>query len=156
MKIRRATLEDVPRINALHRESILGLCASHYSALELSQWTDALRPEKYVALFAGREFIVVEEDDQILGFGVLDLSNSLVNATYVSPKAARRGIGRSLVQAMESAARQGGVSQLHLNSTLNAVPFYERLGFIQGKMACNRLPTGVELPCVVMTKELRG
>jgi GNAT superfamily N-acetyltransferase len=89
--------------------------------------------------------LVAEEDGQIPGFGVLDLGRSLINATYVSPKAVRRGIGRSLVEAMESAAKQGGVSQLHLNSTLNAVPFYERLGYVQRKTASNRLPTGVEL-----------
>ncbi len=156
MKIRRATLEDVPRISALHRESILALCAAHYSALELSQWTEALRPKKYVALLAGREFFVAEGDDQILGFAVLDLKESLINATYVSPKAVRRGIGRSLVEAMEGVARQSGLSQLHLSSTLNAVPFYEQLGFTQDKTGCNRLPTGVELPCVLMTKSLKG
>ncbi len=156
MKIRRATLEDVPGINALHKDSVLGLCAAHYSAIELSQWTDALRPEKYVALFAGREFLVAEEGEQILGFAVLDLKDSLINATYVSPNAVGRGIGRSLVQAMEGVARQGGVRQLQLSSTLNAVPFYKRLGFTPVKTACNRLPTGVELPCVLMTKHLKG
>jgi GNAT superfamily N-acetyltransferase len=148
-------MEDLHSISAMHRESILGLCAAHYSALELSQWTDSLRPEKYVALFAGREFFVAEEDGEILGFGVLDPKESLINATYVSPKTVRRGIGRGLVETMENAARQAGVSQLHLSSTLNAVAFYERLGFVQVKAASNRLPTGVELPCVTMTKDLK-
>ncbi len=156
MKIRRATPEDLPRIHAVHKESILGLCAAHYSAVELSQWTAALRPDKYVALFEGREFFIAEEDGKILGFAVLDLRESLINATYVSPETARRGIGRSLVEAMESAAVQSGVSQLHLNSTLNALPFYERLGYVPRKTASNRLPTGVELPCILMTKHLKG
>ncbi len=81
MKIRRATMEDLHGINAMHRESILGLCAVHYSAVELSQWTDALRPDKYITLFAGREVFIAEEDGKILGFAVLDLRESLINMT---------------------------------------------------------------------------
>lgn len=154
MKIRRVTLEDLPEVASMHRASILDLCAQHYSAVELSLWTDALQPDKYTTLLVDREFLVAEEDGQILGFGVLDLSQSLINATYVSPKAVRRGVGRRLVEAMERLARQGAVSRLHLNSTLNAVPFYERLGYLQREAACNRLPTGAELPCVVMTKDI--
>jgi GNAT superfamily N-acetyltransferase len=145
---------DLPEVAAVHRASILDLCATHYSTAELSVWTDALRPEAYAALLVGREFFVAEEDDRILGFGVLDRSQSLINATYVSPKAVRRGVGRRLVEAMEEAARQGGLRQLKLSSTLSAVRFYERLGYVQREAAYNRLPTGAELPCVVMTKEV--
>lgn len=156
MKIRRVTLEDLPEVAAMHRASILDLCATHYSAVELSLWTDALQPDNYAALLVGREFLVAEEDGQILGFGVLDLSHSLINATYVSPKAVRCGVGRRLVEALEEVARQGALSRLRLNSTLNAVPFYERLGYLQREAARNRLPTGAELRCVVMTKDIAG
>ena len=99
MNIRRATVEDLHRIAAVHRESILGLCGAHYSALELSQWTEALRPDRYVALFEGRQFFIAEGDSKVVGFAVLDLRESLINATYVGPKAVHRGIGRSLVEA---------------------------------------------------------
>lgn len=74
MKIRRVTLEDLPEVGAMHRALILHLCATHYSAVELSLWTDALQPDKYTTLLVGREFLVAEEDGHILGFRVLDLS----------------------------------------------------------------------------------
>jgi len=154
MKIRRVTPKDLPEVAAVHRASILDLCAAHYSTAELSLWTGALRPDRYAAMLVGREFFVAEEDNAILGFGILDLSQSLINATYVSPMAVRRGVGRRLVEAMEELARQAGVSRLHLNSTLNAVPFYERLGYVRHEASYNRLSTGAELPCFVMTKGL--
>ncbi len=156
MKIRRARPEDLPYVAAVHRASILGLCAQHYSAVQLSQWTDALRPEGYAALLASREFLVAEQEGEVLGFGVLDFSESLINATYVSPKAVRRGVGRRLLEAMETLARQQGATRLRLSSTLNAVPFYQRLGYLQQGTGTNRLPTGVELPCILMTKDLVG
>jgi putative acetyltransferase len=154
--VRRATREDLPRVAALHKASILQLCAAHYTALELSRWTDALRHDGYAALLASREFLVAEEDDEILGFGVIDLGDSLINATYVRPDAAGRGVGRRLIEEMEGIAIQNGASRLRLRSTLNAVPFYERLGFVRQKAAFNRLPTGIELPCILMTKDLES
>jgi putative acetyltransferase len=154
MKIRRARTEDLQGVAAVHRASILGLCAQRYSVVQLSQWTDALRPEGYAALLVRREFLVAEQDGELLGFGVLDLGESLVNATYVSPKVVRRGVGRRLLEAMETIARQQGVARLQLSSTLNAVPFYQSLGYLQQGAGTNRLPTGVELPCIVMAKNL--
>jgi putative acetyltransferase len=156
MNIRRATQEDLQYVAAVHRASILCLCAQHYSVVQLSQWTEALRPEGYAALFASREFLVAEQDGELLGFGVLDLSESLINATYISPKAVRRGVGRRLLEAMETIARQQGTTRLQLSSTLNAVPFYQSLGYLQQGAGTNRLPTGMELPCILMTKDLVG
>ncbi len=156
MKIRRARPEDLPYVAAVHRASILGLCAQHYSAVQLSQWTDALRPEGYAALLASREFLVAEQEGEVLGFGVLDFSESLINATYVSPRAVRRGVGRRLLEAMEAIAREHGATRLRLSSTLNAVPFYQSLGYQHQGAGTNRLPTGVELPCILMTKDLVG
>jgi putative acetyltransferase len=154
MNIRDATQQDLRDVAAVHRASILGLCAQHYSVVQLSEWTDALRPEGYAALLATSEFLVAEQDGELLGFGILKLSGSLINAIYVSPRAVRRGVGRRLHEAMEGIARQQGATRLQLSSTLNAVPFYEDLGYLQNGAGTNRLPTGVELPCILMTKDL--
>ena len=156
MQIRPARREDLPTVAELHRASILTLCAGRYSKSELSEWAGALQADGYAQLLASREFLVAEEAGSILGFGVLDLGKSLINATYVSPAAVRRGTGRRLVEAMEQIAVANGLLVLHLSSTLNAVPFYERLGYVQKGPGHNRLPTGSELPCVMMTKKLEG
>jgi N-acetylglutamate synthase-like GNAT family acetyltransferase len=81
-----------------------------------------------------------------------DPAEALINATCVRPDAARRGIGRTLVAVMEAAARASGATEVRLNATLNAVGFYETLGYSRAGDASNRLPSGVELPCVVMIK----
>ena len=156
MQIRAATQADLHAVAEVHRASILALCAACYSEPQLSQWTRALRPEGYANLLVAREFLVAEDDGKVLGFGIVDLGESFINATYVSPVAVGHGIGRRLVEAMEQIAIDNGLNQLHLSSTLNAVPFYERLGYVQTGAGSNRLPTGVELVCVKMTKALGG
>lgn len=154
LSIRRATRDDLDRIAALHHASIRELCCAHYSETQISQWIEALRPEGYALLLTTREFLVADEAGELVGFAVLDLTESLINATYVSPGAARQGVGRRLLEELEKLAGLAGLTSLRLGSTLNAVPFYQRLGYTQEGVSTNRLPNGVELPCVTMSKRL--
>jgi len=156
MIIRAANSSDLESIERVHRESILQLCKTHYSAEQLADWTAALRPAAYVALLASHRMFVADENGELLGFAVLDPSTGLINATYVCPQALGRGVGRALLVAAEADAAANGIRQIRLNATLNAVGFYGRLGYEHCGHEWNRLPTGVELPCVAMRKTLRA
>jgi putative acetyltransferase len=154
VQIRRATDIDLASIAKVHRASIQELCAARYTAAQIGQWLAALRPEGYALLLAAREMFVADEGGAIHGFGVLDLGQAFINATYVDPIATHRGVGRSLVEAMESTAVASGATSIGLHATLNAANFYERLGYARLDDTVNRLPTGLELPCVAMRKAL--
>jgi putative acetyltransferase len=152
--IREATRADAGALASLHRASIGHLCAGTYSEAEVAAWTDGLEPHVYDALIASAYVVVAEENGALAGFGVCDSDASVVNAVYVAPGSARRGVGRRLMRALESHLVQAGVSEARLNATLNAVPFYAALGYVSMGAATNRLPSGVELACVAMTKRL--
>lgn len=152
--LRAASASDLERVAQIHRESIVELCNTHYSPQQLADWTGALRPAAYAALLGSHRMFVAEDTGEIAGFGVLDPNTGLINATYVRPRAVGRGIGRALLEVMEAEAIQGGFSQTRLNSTLNAVGFYGRMGYVRHGLEQNRLPSGVELPCVEMRKNL--
>ena len=156
MRIRPATPADLDAVAALHRRSILTLCGGHYTPAQLTEWTAVLLPAAYVMLRETRTMLVADDGGALLGFGVVDPAESIINATYVSPEAPRRGVGRRLMAAMEDAARDRGCTRLRLNATRNAVPFYEALGYAREGDATNRLPSGVELPCVAMSRSLDG
>jgi GNAT superfamily N-acetyltransferase len=153
--IREATRAHAAALASLHRASIRQLCAGAYSEAEVAAWTDGLEPHVYDALIASAYVVVAEVNGALAGFGVCDSDASVVNAVYVAPGSARRGVGRRLMRALESHLVQAGVSEARLNATLNAVPFYVALGYVSTGAATNRLPSGVELPCVAMTKRLR-
>jgi GNAT superfamily N-acetyltransferase len=63
-----------------------------------------------------------------------------LSGMLVVARARNLGIGRALVQAAESTARDFGVSELWLR-TESAGPFYERCGwsFVLPKQVCNLL-----------------
>ncbi|HET6333804.1 MAG TPA: GNAT family N-acetyltransferase [Polyangiales bacterium] len=154
MIIRQATSNDLARIGEIHRQSILELCKTHYTPAQLADWTSALRPAAYEALLASHRMIAAEDGAELLGFGVFDPNTGLINATYVDPSAARRGVGRALLTALENQARAASFGEVRLNATLNAVGFYARLGYVSRGRESNRLPSGVDLPCEMMRKHL--
>lgn len=154
MSVRKARLEDAPGIRVAHVEAIRTLCAGHYAPAEIEAWT-APRPEThYDRAIREKDFYVAEEGGEVVGFAVLNPPESEVEAVYVSPRAARRGTGLSLMRALEERALAHGLTGLHLCASLNAVPFYERAGFARGELTAHRLPGGVEIACVRMTKGL--
>lgn len=154
--IRAATSADVDSIREVHQRSIGEVCSSVYSADEVAAWLDALRPERYPEMLVERDVFVAVDGVTLVGFGMLDLGAAIVNAVYVVPSLLRRGIGSRLVGSLEEVARAAGLGSLDLHSTLNAVPFYESLGYVSRGPARNELPSGVLLPCVAMHKSLGG
>ncbi|HEX8072584.1 MAG TPA: GNAT family N-acetyltransferase [Pyrinomonadaceae bacterium] len=154
LTIRKARPEDTEAIGRVHVGAIRRLCAYHYTPAEIEAWAGPRRPDHYVAAIRASEFYVAEDDDALVGFGVLNQTSAEVEAVYVSPEAARRGIGLRLLRQLEARARELCLSALHLNASLNAVPFYERAGYEREGLTKHRLAGGVEIACVRMTKDL--
>lgn len=154
--IRKARQEDGEEIWRTHAQAIRKLCKSHYTPEEIEVWAGRFHPDSYQGAINSREFFVAEDQGRIVGFGQLCLESGEVEAVYVHPNAARRGIGTQLSRKLEERAEENGVTSLHLDASLNAVPFYTKAGFISQREAKHQLQSGVEITCVVMTKMATG
>ena len=153
--IRRATEEDVEAVGDVHRRSVRGIRGTHYPPEVIEEWAGPRNPEHYVRAVREKEFFVAEDEGgQIVGFGVLNVESREVEAVYVSPEATRGGMGLKILRTLEARAREHGLDTLHLNASLNGVPFYERAGFERREEGTYRLQSGGEMACVVMTKRL--
>ena len=91
---------------------------------------------------------------RIAGFGQLDPREGVVQACYVDPDFGRRGAGRALMAALESEARLLGRATLTLDASLNAIAFYESLGWTRGADARHELAPGALLDCAIMTRRI--
>ena len=56
-------------------------------------------------------------------------SDNKVTGLYVRPTAGGTGVGRSLMEALESRIAERGYSTARLAASRNSVGFYERLGY---------------------------
>jgi ribosomal protein S18 acetylase RimI-like enzyme len=72
------------------------------------------------------------EEDAVVGCVLFQPENPTSGRLLqmaVAPARQGRGLGQSLVRALEAELRMRGVRQLHLHARETVVPFYERLGY---------------------------
>jgi GNAT superfamily N-acetyltransferase len=145
----------VDAIFRVHGDSIRALCRERYGPREIAAWI-AFRPrEAYRLALASRDLFVAEWQGEIVGFGQLDARRGEIEACYVAPEAVASGIGSALLARMEDEARRRGHTVVRLNATLNAEPFYARMGYRWLGRASHRVAEDVELDCVRMERSLR-
>lgn len=148
--IRLAKACDLASIARVHAASVRGLCARDYSRPEIEQWL-APNPGLYGRLLRSSTVFVAERAGQVLAFAAVRLATREVRAMYVAPAAAGQGLGVRLMQRVERVARAFGLRELRLAATLNAVEFYERLGWRRDRRAA-ACPRGSR--CVAMRRRL--
>jgi len=77
-----------------------------------------------------------------------------VRAMYTHPDYARRGIGRAILAACESAAQAEGFRNLELAATMAGVPLYRACGYAPIEAFEQATPSGVAVPLVRMGKAI--
>lgn len=76
---------------------------------------------------ASKYFVVAEIEDSVVGTGALK-DNEIQNV-FVSPDYQKDGIGKAIINHLESYASIQGYSNVFLESSISAVLFYQKLGY---------------------------
>lgn len=155
MHVRKATLDDAQRVLDIRREAIRARCRDHYPWRDLEIWTSGDLSETFAKRVAGH-FHAAIVDGQVVGTGMVDLTDGRIDAVFVLPEYMGQGIGRAMMHHLEGLARHAGLREVRLDATLNAVPFYRANGFEGEGTAVYHSSLGVSLTCVPMTKQLRS
>jgi putative acetyltransferase len=154
VKIRPARPEDSEAMYAVYTTSVRTLAKDHHTPAQIEVWVGGLTPQTFARSVDGQLLLVAEEiDGHIVGYAHLDVPRGGVEAIYVHPDYARKRIGSQLLEAMEEVARQAGITELNLDASPNAVPFYAQAGFRAEQWITPRM-NGVELSCLSMRKTL--
>ena len=173
--LRPAVLADAGPLNALIRESVLGLSQKDYSPTQLES---ALRHLFGIdsRLIEDGTYYVIELDGRPIACGGWSKRSTLfggdqytdrsdnrldpkteaarIRAFFVHPDFARHGVATRLLDACARAARGAGFRRLELMSTLPGIPFYAQRGFQAHERVDLELPDGVRVPLLRMSKEI--
>ena len=154
---RRATSGDIEEFKKIIVASVLQLCKGHYTSEELksllAQYPSRKLYEKWIH---ERVLVVAEYDDKIVGFAQYFPPNSSIEAVHVLPGYGKRGVGKMLVMALEEIAKHQGANKVILDSSLNAIGFYEKCGYVRKESSTFKCNDGVELSVVSYEKTLYG
>lgn len=176
IQLRLATTEDIPALDQLMRKSVRGLSAGYYTERQIDLSLVHVFGIDTQLIADGTYFVAEasEASGQIVGCGGWSKRNTLyggdqtkqgedslldpateparIRAFFIAPDFARRGIGRQIIEACESAARAAGFTHLELGATLPGVPLYTALGYQPIERIEHPMPEGEVLPVVIMGK----
>jgi len=153
IRTRTAGPTDLRGIITIQRAAI-ATTAGHYTPEEIAAWragpTDDLR-----ALVSAGRYRVADQDGVLVGGAGweegADGLSATIRAVFVHPAAHGRGVGASLMGAIEAELARRGIGRLIVPAALNAVGFHERLGYVPVERQVAEF-SGVRLPCQRMLK----
>ena len=176
INIRPATMSDVPALQLLIEQSVRKLSQGFYddqqidSALKFIFGVDSQLIQDGTYFVAETEGLLVgaggwskrstlyggdqrkEESDSLLD---PEREPARVRAFYVHPEWSRRGIGRQILAACESAAAAAGFKRVELVATLPGEPLYLALGYSKFEPIEMNMPDGRSIGGFRMGKELK-
>lgn len=86
--------------------------------------------------------------------GVIGLTENRIRQFFVDPLYQGKGVGRALLEYIESVAQKSKYSNFEVHSTLYAVPFYKHFGYKRIKKHKFTEKKGVVFETVLMKKIL--
>jgi N-acetylglutamate synthase-like GNAT family acetyltransferase len=171
--IRVAQNEDIAELEELVPLSVRALQEPFYSSAQMEA---ALGPVFGVdhQLIQDGTYLVAEHEEKVIGCGGWSKRVALfgggsasandtpqldpkqhparIRAFFVHPQWARRGIGRAILLACETALQETGFQKAELVATLAGEPLYAALGFTASRRYDLDLPNHLKLPVVQMSK----
>jgi GNAT superfamily N-acetyltransferase len=179
LRLRKATLEDIPQLRALIDISVRSLHATFYTSAQIARALKGVYGVDTQVINDGHYFVVTSPSGAIIASGGWSHRSTLfggdsyssrdddtlldpetqpakIRAMFVHPDWVRKGIGKIILEAGDSAAREHGFRSIELSATLNGVPFYGKFGYkeVEGGRHEVSLGDGVMIDFYMMRKNL--
>ncbi len=168
-------MDEVVQLEHLITASVRGLSGNYYSPEQIESALLHVFGIDTQLVLDGTYF-VAEIETQIVGCGGWSKRKTLfggdqaklsednlldpktdaarIRAFFIHPDFARRGIGKQIIEACESAAKAAGFLQLEMGATLPGEPMYAAVGYHVIERFDYELRDGVIFPLVRMGKNI--
>ncbi|QKJ37280.1 GNAT family N-acetyltransferase [Pseudomonas sp. MPDS] len=153
LQIRPAKQGDAQVAFDIRVQAIRHQCIAAYTNDQVMAWTSVPFTDGYRA-WVEKDYHLASVDGVPVGTGLIDFQSGELGAVFVLPQFMGQGIGKRMVSYLEHLAREGGLAEIHLEATLNAAAFYRRCGFTAGAQSVYNSPSGLQLACIPMRKQL--
>jgi len=159
--IRPAQSSDAEDLIQVHYDAVQAISHEFYSQELLDAWSPPPSVSRYewmrtIIVSDNRTVFVAEIQNEVCGFSICLLRESLIYALYISPNSVRRGLGKVLLNHTENHLAHVGVSRAKLNASINAVQFYKTMGYSIIRPSTQALADGSEMDCFEMKKDLQS
>jgi len=133
IEIRAATADDAADACRVLRRSITECCSvDHRNDPDvLAGWLGNKTPDNVASWIASpsNHTVVALRDGELVGVALVTQAGKL-SLCYVVPEALHAGMGKAMLDSVETQARAWGVSVLRLHSTAAGRDFFARNGYV--------------------------
>ena len=143
-------MDDALAIIQLHSHSILVLCQDDYTPEQLQEWVNYNTLERVQFRLKHHRTYVAEHDSNMVGYVRWNPATNELCSIFVDPDHTRQSIATKLMAIACEDATAHGVTDMWLDASLTAVPFYKSFGWQTGERRMHGA-----LPCIRMTLQLR-
>jgi GNAT superfamily N-acetyltransferase len=151
LTLRTATARDARAISALIRRNADAVLAEEYTRAQLAAWKRYNTPARFRERMKSRTTIGAYRAGRL--FGTIALEGTELVGFYVSPARRGQGIGKLLLERLESFAISQGIDSLSLTSSPSATTFYLQHGWKKRRSVVLSM-FGVDFEETLMTKKL--
>ena len=129
MLVRPYQKSDIAQISKLYYETVHLINSQDYNAQQIQAWAPHIYPNHYwQERFDQYRVYVVDIGGIIAGFAELE-SNGHIDCFYVHHQWQRKGVGKTLMNHLETEAKTLNVSYLFAEVSITAKPFFQSMGF---------------------------
>ena len=133
-KIRPFREADADEVSALVRRNFLEVNIRDYPPAAMQELAKAFDSGRILNLASYAHTYVVCEEDKIIGTGSISSfwgseTESILLTIFVLPEYHGRGIGRSIIKALESDELFLRAKRIEIPSSITACGFYEKMGY---------------------------
>src|SRR5262245_44763534 len=117
LRIRSANPTDADELLAMRQDAIMAL-AGEYGHVSAERWATAAHPDRAAKAIATNSVWVGQFGSKVVGW--VEVGGATIESLYVSPAAARLGVGSSLLTHAERVIHDAGASIAFLDASPNA------------------------------------
>jgi GNAT superfamily N-acetyltransferase len=155
--LRPLSVDELSTARYIHTASFSGAAAEYYAPDDIAAFVAFVRSPRYGDLLLGNHAVAAWIGAEMVGTGAWSPGEALsptarILALCVRPLFTGEGIGRLLLDHIEAETHAAGFRALEVASTLNAMGFFEGLGFRLVRNGGWALPLGREIPVAYMRK----
>ena len=129
MRIRKFKDSDARSVSYLIRKALVEVNSRYYPKCIIDNLLSINTPAKIIARSKAKEVFVITEKGHVLGTG--NLGPTGIGTVFINPRYRKKGLGRKLMLFLEKRARENGLITIELPSSIGAVGFYSKLGYLK-------------------------
>lgn len=155
--LRAATMDDIASIRYVHAAAFRILAGEQHTEEQVDAFVNDINAPEYSREIHDSDLTIACLDNEIIGTAGWCPADdqgrtARIRKVFVRPLFTRCGVGTMLVEAVSARAERAGFKDFSVRANMNALPFFEKIGFEITSYGVMPTKGGEDLPVAFMRR----